>query len=86
MIGLCKITYDWGTDGEPPGAGCYLRGQGARGLSPKAYLIHSARLVKSERYPGRYALSCERIMAADIPADAPVYTIRWYSRNRKRRR
>ncbi len=84
MIGLCKLTYDWGTEGQPPSAGCYLRGHGVRGPSPRAYLIHSSRLVKSTLHEGRYVLSCERMRAADIPEEAVVYPIYWYSRTRRR--
>ncbi len=86
MNGRVKLTHDWGiANGAPPGAGCYLRPQGVRGPSPRAYLIHSARLVKSTRQ-GRYALMCERMRADDIPAGAPVYPVYWYSRNRRSRR
>ncbi len=85
MIGLVKLTYDWGDDSRrQPGPGDYLRGQGVRGPSLRAYLIHSARLVKSKMHQGRYALTCERLHAEGIPADATVYLIYWYSRAKKR--
>lgn len=84
MIDVCKLTYDWGLEGDPPAAGHYLRGQGVRGPSPRAYRILTSRLVKSTVYPGRYALTCERLKAVDIPDDAIVRPIYWYSRTKKR--
>ncbi|GEM_PF-4938798 len=84
MIDLARITYDWEGTGEPPSAGDYLRGQGVRGPSPRAYLVHAARPVKSKVHAGRLVLSVERLRAADIPAGAAVYPIRWYSRASKR--
>ena len=85
MIDMCRLTYDWHGDGAAPTAGCYLRGQGVRGPSQRAYLIHAVRPVKSKVHTGRLALTVERLRAADIPAGATVYSIVWYSRARKQR-
>lgn len=84
MIDLCRLTYDWNSEGQPPSAGCYLHPQGTRGPSQRAYLIHAVRLVKSKVHPCRLALTCERIRAADIPPGEPVYPVYWYRRTRKR--
>lgn len=84
MNGLVRLTYDWGSTENGPGPGCYLHPQGGRGPSLRAYLIHSARLIKS-KYIGRYVLQCEKVLAADIPEGAPVFPIYWYPRKAIRR-
>lgn len=84
MIDLCRLTYDC-YNYPAPVAGIYLRGQGVCGPSTRAYLIHSVRLVKSKVHPSRWALTCERLRAADIPGGATVYPIHWNSRARKQR-
>lgn len=79
MNGLARLYYDWGSEEGGPTAGCYLHPHGARGPSMRAYLIHSSRLMKS-KYPGRFALQCERILASEIPDGAPVFNLYWYKR------
>jgi hypothetical protein len=86
MIDVCRITYDWdGSDADAPTSGCYLRPTGGRGPSHRAYRILNARRVNSLIHPSRFALTCERIRAEDIPEVAAVYSLHWYSRNRRRR-
>ena len=46
-----------------------------------AYLVQAMRTNRNRAY--RRHLSCLRWPAAEIPADATVYPLHWYSRNKK---
>lgn len=59
--------------------GDYLRTRGGSG-----YLV--THLRQNRRRPARRHLRCLRWPVAEIPADAKVYDLHWYSRSRASRR
>jgi len=65
--------YDWRSDQAPPGPGDFLRSNGG-----SLYQILARRRVR--RAYGRYALTCLKVTAFDMPADARVAELWWYPR------
>lgn len=47
------------------------------------YLVTEARRVRSTVRPNRWSMSCVRIAAAEIPADARQIPLHWYPRSRR---
>lgn len=74
----CGLTYDADT-GDPPVEGDFIVSSGG-----SAYFVLTARKVRSEKWPVRYALRCARVRATDIPEDAKVHPLYWYRRDRRR--
>ena len=72
----CKLFYD---GLERLGVGDYLKTPAG-----SAYLIERVRINRNRPY--RQHLECVRWPAAEIPADARVFPLHWYPRNRRRGR
>lgn len=64
-------------DGDHPSAGDYIQSTGG-----SLYLVTGVRANRN--HPNRLRLQCVRTDPAELPADATVYGLQWYPRERKR--
>ena len=81
------VPFDLGlSDMPPPEPGDVVVSEGRRGYGT-AYLVTQARLMARSAHPRRYALRCVVLGPAEsapIGADARIFSLVWYRRDRKR--